>query len=95
MTIRWHDGSPSLGPTADVNFPLEPACPLCEEPGRWTRVGVFVEIDCPECGAFAVDGSRAWPRRLEGEELRMTRVELATARAIAGPGLRPVVTPPR
>ena len=88
--IRWSDGSPSLGPVSDVNFVLEPNCPLCETPGRWRREGQFLLIDCEPCGPFAIDRRGPFPTPLTFEALRIARVELQTMRAAAGPTLRPL-----
>jgi hypothetical protein len=74
----------------DVNFVLEPVCPLCEVPARWSGGEAMLLIDCNDCGAYAIDQGGPFPTPLEGEALRIARVELETMRAIAGPGLHPI-----
>jgi hypothetical protein len=93
MTLRWSDGRASLGPIADVNFVLEPNCPLCETPGTWRREGQFLLIDCEPCGPFAVERNAPFPTPLEGGALRIARIELQTLRGLGGPEVRPLFRP--
>lgn len=93
--LRWSNGDPVSTPASgdDVNFALEPGCPLCLTPGRWTRKGAFLLIDCESCGQFAVERNAPFPTPLEGDALRVARIELQTLRGLGGPANRPLLRP--